>query len=421
MNYCINPEADEPIFLIDCQIGKDEENPDQPYIDGQAFVRELLYMDGEGKKRIWVWINSPGGNVVDGGAIYGAILKTKTKVNTFCYYEAASIAGVIFQAGYKRVMLESAKLMYHQAYSVDGKPSKSLDAVNEQIAHMISSRSWKDIELVKRMMAKTSYITAQEALDSDLCDSIEKNDELNTPKATNRNLIREVIMNKSKILNKSISDTMTKTEAIKILNLKADASDAEVISAMTKSVELNKSTQEQLDKLKEKMAKAKDDEDEDKYNKLKAKFDAMEKDMKKKAEDDEAEKKNEELDKKKVEAKNKIVACIKERGAEFTAKQVENFIALAGSDEKNLASVIETINETPVVKKAPVIDEAKFEKEKSIIFNLGAGKEIKMHDDNGKEVNTVMKEITDTSAIVNYMNTQKRIAATKRNAKIVGE
>src|ERR1035437_2216615 len=123
MNYCINPESDEPIFLIDCQIGKDDENPETPYCDGQAFVRELLYMDGEGKKKIWVWINSPGGNVVDGGAIYGAILKTKTPINTFCYYEAASIAGVIFQAGKKRVMLETAKLMYHEAYSVDGKPS----------------------------------------------------------------------------------------------------------------------------------------------------------------------------------------------------------------------------------------------------------------------------------------------------------
>jgi ATP-dependent Clp protease protease subunit len=410
MNYCINPEADEPIFLIDCQIGKDEENPDQPYIDGQAFVRELLYMDGEGKKRIWVWINSPGGNVVDGGAIYGAILKTKTKVNTFCYYEAASIAGVIFQAGYKRVMLESAKLMYHEAYSVDGKPSKSLDAVNGQIAHMISSRSWKDIELVKRMMAKTSYITAQEALDSDLCDSIEKNEELNTP--TNRNLIREVIMNKSKILNKTISDTMTKTEAIKILNLKADASDADVIVAMTKAVELNKHTQAELDALKKKLDS---EDDDDKYNALKKEFDAMKKDMDKNKEEEEEKKKAKECEDKKNAAKDKILNAIKERGATFTEKQIKNFVSLGGIDDKNLTEVITEINETPVVNLAPTTDAEKFEKDKGIVFKTSASKEFNMQKDGDEKSSTiVMKEVTDTSSMVAYMNKVKREKALKR-------
>jgi hypothetical protein len=272
------------------------------------------------------------------------------------------------------------------------------------------------------MMAKTSYITAQEAMESGLCDAIEMNEDLNAVQRTNKALSREVIMNfhQEKFLNQK-SDTMTKNEAIKILNLDVNATDADVISAMTKAVELNKHTQAELDKLKDKMAKAKEEDDEDKYNKLKAKFDKMEEDVKKNAKEEEDKKKASEDEAKKNAAKDKIVNAIKERGATFTAKQVENFVALAGSDDKNLASVIETINETIVINKAPLIDEAKFEKEKSIVFNLGKSKDIRMHDETGKEVVSSIKEITDTSAIVNHMNNQKRLQAAKRNAAVRGQ
>jgi ATP-dependent Clp protease protease subunit len=60
------------------------------------------------KKRIQVWINSPGGDVDDGYNIYNAMLKTKTKVDTHCYGMAASMAGAIFQAGHRRTMADYA-------------------------------------------------------------------------------------------------------------------------------------------------------------------------------------------------------------------------------------------------------------------------------------------------------------------------
>jgi ATP-dependent protease ClpP protease subunit len=51
---------------------------------GDLFQAELLALDQMEKKRIQVWINSPGGSVMDGYNMYNAMLKTKTKVDTYC-------------------------------------------------------------------------------------------------------------------------------------------------------------------------------------------------------------------------------------------------------------------------------------------------------------------------------------------------
>src|SRR4051794_5419098 len=93
--YTVDPAADEPIMLIDKHIGFDE--VEGSGIMGDIFQKELLALDGMGKSRIQVWINSPGGLVSDGYNIYNAILKSQTKVDTYCTGMAASIAGVIFQ------------------------------------------------------------------------------------------------------------------------------------------------------------------------------------------------------------------------------------------------------------------------------------------------------------------------------------
>ena len=62
--YCVDLSADEPIMLINKHIGFDEK--DGPGIDGSLFQEELLRIDAMGKKRIQIWINSPGGKVMDG-------------------------------------------------------------------------------------------------------------------------------------------------------------------------------------------------------------------------------------------------------------------------------------------------------------------------------------------------------------------
>ncbi len=161
--------SDEPIMLLNKNIGIDAETG--LGIDGAAFQQELLDLDDKGYSRIQVWICSEGGVVMDGFKIYNAILKTKTKVDTYCTGIAASIAAVIFQAGRNRVMADYAKLMYHNPYGTGDKDG--LDAIKSSLVTMIASRSGKPEQAIAELMDSTMWIGAGAALENGLCDSIE--------------------------------------------------------------------------------------------------------------------------------------------------------------------------------------------------------------------------------------------------------
>jgi ATP-dependent Clp endopeptidase proteolytic subunit ClpP len=178
MNYTIDPNSEEPIMLIDKHIGFDAD--EGPGIMGDLFQKELFMLDGMNKKRIQVWINSAGGVVQDGWNIYNAILRTKTKVDTYCVGMAASIAGVIFQAGRKRVMNDYGILMYHNPFGGD---DKSLDAIRDSLITMISQRSSMNAFDVSKMMNRTTWIGADEAMTMGLCDEIDQSVEMNTKRS----------------------------------------------------------------------------------------------------------------------------------------------------------------------------------------------------------------------------------------------
>lgn len=175
--YVVNVEAEEPIMLLNRHIGYDE--TDGPGIDGSSFQSELLALDTMGKKRIQVWINSPGGSVIDGMSIYNAILKSKTKVDTYCAGICASIAGVIFQAGRNRIMSDYGLLMYHNPYNPDGTRDEGLNKIKDSLVAMIAGRCSKSEDEIRAMMDKTTWINAGEAVASGLADRIESSTEYN--------------------------------------------------------------------------------------------------------------------------------------------------------------------------------------------------------------------------------------------------
>ena len=166
--YCIDSKADEPIMLINSWIGWDKE---MGYgIMGDRFLRELLMLDTMDKKRIQVWINSPGGSVSDGYDIYQAMIATKTKVDTYCYGIAASIAGVLFEGGRNRYMYKHANLMFHNAYGIEN--DKAIDSINASIAQIISERTNKDIKEIENVMAQTTWINSIDAETYGFCDKV---------------------------------------------------------------------------------------------------------------------------------------------------------------------------------------------------------------------------------------------------------
>lgn len=237
MRYCIDPSAAQPIMLIDRHIGYDQE--DGYGIDGADFARELMVLDGMGKECINVWINSVGGIVLDGYNIITAMLKSKTKVNTYCSGMAASIAGVIFQMGRERVMADYGILMYHNPFGSEN--SDALKAMRDSIVTAISQRSGMSEEDTLAMMRRDTFLLAQEALDLKMCDRIEVTADMNKKRvaaAVVSNDARGVYKEAKAILNSilpttKINNNMDFKRIANRLNLNPEASEDAILAGIT--------------------------------------------------------------------------------------------------------------------------------------------------------------------------------------------
>lgn len=228
-NYTIDYLAEEPIMLIDRHIGIDEMG--NMGVMGDQFANELLALDGMGKKRIQVWINSVGGNVMDGMSIYNAILRTKTKVDTYNVGVAASTAGWIFLAGRKRYMNDYSILMMHNPYIESGAQDKGLEAFTNSITTMISNRCGKSYDEISTMMADESWLSADECMAYGMCDEISNSGDLNKRRLSSMSA-RDAWSYANKILNSSLN----KTKMIKVTNklgLVQDASEDSVCEAIS--------------------------------------------------------------------------------------------------------------------------------------------------------------------------------------------
>lgn len=270
--YTIDPSVDEPIMLIDKHIGFDE--TDGMGIDGNEFAKELLFLDSLNKKRIEVRINSVGGNVMEGMSIYNAILKTKTKVDTYNIGIAASISGVIFQAGRNRIMADYALLMIHNPMGGD---KKSLAKVKESLISMLMRKSNKTEAEISKLMDATSWLTAAECLQTNLCDSIEVSSELNKPRINTTQNVYDAYLSAKTILN-SFKQTQIKTmkNLTNKLNVAENATENEMVAAVDTIVN-NANAAVDAAKREAEAAKANALEAEKKYNEIKAKFEDAEK------------------------------------------------------------------------------------------------------------------------------------------------
>lgn len=233
--YVQNIESDEPVMLINKHIGFDKE--DGMGVDGSLFQEELMALDAMGKKRIQVWINSVGGIVMDGYNICNAILKTNTPVDTYCMGMAASIAGVIFQCGRKRYMADYGILMYHNPYAGETTESPLLDNMKDSLNTIIRNKSSMTQDAVQRMMDRTSFIQADEALQMGLCDMVEHTVKLNTkymPRVSNKEEGARYVEAANRVLNK-IFYNQTQIKMVKVankLNLNAEASEDAILQSI---------------------------------------------------------------------------------------------------------------------------------------------------------------------------------------------
>lgn len=131
--------------------------------------------------QIDVYINSYGGEVAEGLAIYNALKRHKAKVTTYCDGFACSVASVIFMAGDERIMNESSLLMIHNAwtYAVGNaeelrKQADDLEKITQASVEAYKSHSTLSEKEIKKLMDEETWILPTEALEYGFATSIDK-------------------------------------------------------------------------------------------------------------------------------------------------------------------------------------------------------------------------------------------------------
>ena len=145
-------------------------------------VAQLLYLEAQDPdKDIQFYINSPGGSVTAGMAIYDTMQYIKCDVSTICIGMAASMGAFLLSSGAKgkRFALPNAEIMIHQpSAGTQGQITdmaihlKRLEIVKERMNRILSENTGKSIETVTADCERDNFMTAQEALEYGLIDQV---------------------------------------------------------------------------------------------------------------------------------------------------------------------------------------------------------------------------------------------------------
>ncbi len=145
-------------------------------------VAQLLFLESEDPdKDIQIYINSPGGSVSAGFAIYDTIQYIKPDVSTICIGLAASMGAFLLASGAKgkRYALPNADIMIHQPLGgAQGQASdikihaEKILKTRERLNRILSERTGQDYERIDRDTDRDFYMTADEAVDYGLIDKV---------------------------------------------------------------------------------------------------------------------------------------------------------------------------------------------------------------------------------------------------------
>lgn len=147
-------------------------------VDAYSLTNELAAL--EGVNEINVYINSYGGEVAEGLAIYNALRRHSAKVTTICDGFACSIASVIFMAGDSRVMNSASLLMIHNPWTYTAgnaeelrKEAEDLDKIAEASYNAYLEHINIDRDALKELLDAESWLTPAEALEMGFATSIQ--------------------------------------------------------------------------------------------------------------------------------------------------------------------------------------------------------------------------------------------------------
>ncbi len=148
-----------------------------------SIVAQLLFLEGDDpEKDVHIYINSPGGSISAGLAIYDTMHHIRPRVSTICVGQAASMGAFLLAGGDKglRYALPNSRVMIHQPL-IGGLQGQATDIeiharellkTKEKMARILSENTGKPYEEVAKDTERDYYMSAQEACDYGLVDAV---------------------------------------------------------------------------------------------------------------------------------------------------------------------------------------------------------------------------------------------------------
>lgn len=157
-------------------------------------VAQLLFLESESpSKDIFMYINSPGGVVTSGLAIYDTMQYISAPVSTICLGQAASMGSVLLTAGAKgkRLALPNSRIMIHQpsgGYSGQATDieihAREILSVRRKINEIFVKHTGKKLEFIEKSMERDNFLSPEQALEYGIIDKIVSSREaINSPVA----------------------------------------------------------------------------------------------------------------------------------------------------------------------------------------------------------------------------------------------
>ena len=246
-------------------------NPDRG-INGDTFAREMEFLASAGVEEVIIDINSKGGNIKEGFSIFQSIKDYPGKTTTRVIGIAASMAGMISQAGDERVIMDYGLFHTHGPQVPSGAKAdkKLIEIMKGSLKTILKSKAGITDEESEKLLNGENLFTAVEALNLGFFDRIESSGE--AVKLDANNTIDELYILANNFLNNHKSNTMK--EVITFLGLENEANEEQVLNSVKelknealKIEELTNSLKEQTEALE--IAKKEAEELENKVKDLK--------------------------------------------------------------------------------------------------------------------------------------------------------
>ncbi len=157
-----------------------------PIVDqvANSVIAQLLLLDHEDQKKdIKLYLNTPGGSVTAGLAVYDTMQHVRAPVSTICVGMAASMGAVLLAAGQKgkRFALPNSEILLHQVMGgAEGQAveieitARQIVKIKDKINHILAKHTDQKLEKIEKDTDRDFYLTTQEAKDYGLIDEILK-------------------------------------------------------------------------------------------------------------------------------------------------------------------------------------------------------------------------------------------------------